>query len=450
MLRPRHRIPALLAAILAVPGNVDNLMPQMRLDPNDLANNTAPAVSVVDLLIVWALVLTWREGRMRWPARRIERWAVLAALVAAGLATTSAVAAVVSGVEFAASLRGSIVFLRVPLLLLLVVSLRDELNQGRLLAFAAAIGVVALLANGVYTSTANDLTRFTASTVGRNGFALALVLAGTLAGGSALALFSERGRIGWVIVGLGTLAAAAFFASVATGTRMSLLAFVPALVLGLALTRFWRPPRRVVPVAVAVAVLVLAVAAGGVLTSEGGRAVSVVTDFGETVDIITDPEGQPSYSPVRSRTLFWRQALVMFAEHPVTGVGPFQWNFLRYQMDSEATEVVADPHNAYLQIAAEYGLPTLIVYTALTALIILSALLNAWRSGSPLVFTATALLIASLVYPATELTNSHLFNVRLGPTGWIIMASALVIFVGQDAAVRSRDEVVRETSGLMR
>ena len=78
MRRPEWRLPAVIFAILAIPGNVDNLMPQMRLDPNALANNTAPVVSFVDVLIVWALVLAFREGRlrrMRPPVAQVSLWA---------------------------------------------------------------------------------------------------------------------------------------------------------------------------------------------------------------------------------------------------------------------------------------------------------------------------------------------------------------------------------------
>ena len=68
MRRPESRLAALLFAFLAIPGNLDNLLPQMRLDPNAIPNNTAPAVSFVDLLIVWGIILTLREGRFRgWP-----------------------------------------------------------------------------------------------------------------------------------------------------------------------------------------------------------------------------------------------------------------------------------------------------------------------------------------------------------------------------------------------
>jgi hypothetical protein len=53
----------LIFGLLAIPGNVDNLLPQMRgLDPTDIADNTMAAVIDRRLLLLWAIVLTLREG----------------------------------------------------------------------------------------------------------------------------------------------------------------------------------------------------------------------------------------------------------------------------------------------------------------------------------------------------------------------------------------------------
>lgn len=429
MVRPAYRFPALVVAILAIPGNVDNLMPQMGLDPNPLANNTAPAVSVVDLLLAWAIVLTIRE-RHSLRLHGFERAAVLAAGVAAGLAAVSALVAFTSGVEPAAAVRGALVFGRVAAIIFLAIALRDQLGNGLPIGAATVIGGVALLGNGIYTSATNDLVRFTASTLGRNGFSLALVLAGVGAGGFALSTLRDVNRPRWQVIGAIVVACGCIFGAVATGTRMSFLALVPTLALGLGLARFWQLPRGLQTTGVAMLVLVVTVAAAVLLTAGGGRAVLGVTDVGDTVGIITDPEGEVEDSALRSRAYFWSEATAMAIEHPAFGVGPFQWNFERYERDPQSVRVVADPHNGYLQIAAEFGLPTLVAYLALLAIVGIGILHAAWRHPSPFAFATTALLVTAMVYPITELTNSHLFNVRMGPAGWIFMACALVVLRG--------------------
>jgi hypothetical protein len=98
--RPAWRLPVLAFGLLAIPGNVDNLMPQMTLDPHPLADGMAPAVSVIDLLLIWAVALTVRERRMPvWPAQRL----LLLAGALFVLASLSALAALVGGVEPAAA-----------------------------------------------------------------------------------------------------------------------------------------------------------------------------------------------------------------------------------------------------------------------------------------------------------------------------------------------------------
>ncbi len=61
--RPTWRIPALAFGLLAIPGNVDDVFPQMTLNLHPLANAMAPVLTFNDLLLAWALVLTIRERR---------------------------------------------------------------------------------------------------------------------------------------------------------------------------------------------------------------------------------------------------------------------------------------------------------------------------------------------------------------------------------------------------
>jgi O-antigen ligase len=66
------------------------------------------------------------------------------------------------------------------------------------------------------------------------------------------------------------------------------------------------------------------------------------------------------------RLELWDIALQLIAEHPLLGVGPD--NFLLYAPNS--------PHDAYLQIGCEVGIPAMLVYIAL----LLAGLHSAWRA----------------------------------------------------------------------
>jgi O-antigen ligase len=62
----------------------------------------------------------------------------------------------------------------------------------------------------------------------------------------------------------------------------------------------------------------------------------------------------------------WDIALRLIPEHPILGVGPD--NFVLYAPNT--------PHNAYLQIASELGLPALLVYISMLG----SGIYSAWRA----------------------------------------------------------------------
>ena len=431
MTRPAWRIPALLFALLAVPGNVDNLMPQMRLDPHDIANATAPAISFVDVLLAWALILTAREGRLTgWPT--VARAFLLGSVVVAALAAVMSLINLGEGIEAAAVVRGILAFARMPAALALAFALRSELRHGRALAGAAALGVLVLIANGLYTSASVDATRFTAATFGRNGFSLVLVVGALLSTGLAIEL--RRGayaapRWAWKLAFL--IAASALFGAIATGTRMSLLVAVPAAIGALIANRSWWNRGGVLGVAAIVLGVVVVAGAATLWTSEGARALSGWLNPGETVDIITDPESEPDYSPVRTRTRWWSQAMTFAREDPLTGIGPYQWNVRRYELEPTAEPIVADPHNTYIQTASEYGFPVLAAYTALLLTVVLGVALAALRARSPGRHSAAsaAVVAAALMIPVTEATNSYFFNVRIGALAWLLLGTSLVLTV---------------------
>lgn len=425
MLRPEWRLPAFAFILLALPGNVDDLLPQMRLDPHELVNGTAAAVSVVDLLLLWAVILTVRDGRRL----RIPAWLFAVAGILTALAVLAAAVAVARGVEPLAGVRGAIVFVRILAVLFLAGSLVESRRDAVRIGLAITAGGAALIGNGLYTSTSQDLDRFTATTFGRNTFAIALIICAIVAAGVVFSLWDRRrasGRETLIVVASAFIAAACLFAAVATGTRMSLVALVGAGVLVLILSTSWRSMEGLRRVGVVAAVTIAIIASAGVLTPGGARALSVVTAAEEVARGVTDRESLPIYSEIRSRGDFWALAIRMAVENPSFGVGPFQWNIQRYDF-AEYEPLVADPHNSYLQVAAEYGIPPVAFYVLLIAACLLLVVLASWR---PTALSRTDWLVASLagaalVVPIADMTNSNLFNARMGPVAWLLLAVAV-------------------------
>jgi putative inorganic carbon (HCO3(-)) transporter len=106
-----------------------------------------------------------------------------------------------------------------------------------------------------------------------------------------------------------------------------------------------------------VLLLVLGVAALAVLV--------VVRSDESRVDVALGAKEQVAQANVESRLTSWRAALVMAQDHPLIGVGPgnFQlYYFVATGHPPGSVSYVA--HNAYLEVAAELGLPALMLFVA--------------------------------------------------------------------------------------
>jgi O-antigen ligase len=440
MTKRKWRLPALMFGLLSIPGNVDNLLPQMRLDPNDIANNTAPTVSVADLLVLWAILWTLREGL----PTRIPSWLLGLAGILVALACAAAAAAVLRGVEPLAAVRGTIVFLRILAVLYLAGNLMHTKGDAFRLAVGTAAGGAILLANGFYTSTIYAQDRFTASTFGQNTFAIALVMVVIAAAGIVFSRWSRRQDTrgdAAIVAGSLLIVTAALFGAVATGTRMSLVALVAAGLVALLLNRGWRSRSGLVRVGAISLITVAIIGVATIYSPAGSRTVSILTTPETTIQAVVDPASEPVYSAIRTRTNFWDLAIQMAIENPGLGVGPFQWNFQRYRYAS-FEPLVADTHNAYLQTAAEYGLPVATLYLVLLgsclAIVVLAAFGRNVSAQTDL--TVAAFASAAIAYALADMTNSNLFNVRMGLIGWLLVATA-VAYASASRQERKADPV---------
>ena len=70
------------------------------------------------------------------------------------------------------------------------------------------------------------------------------------------------------------------------------------------------------------------------------------------------------------RFQYWEATAAMIADHPWFGCGPgnFQHYYTAYKLP-EASESIADPHNLFFEVAATAGLPALLVFVALLAVV---------------------------------------------------------------------------------
>jgi len=208
-------------------------------------------------------------------------------------------------------------------------------------------------------------------------------------------------------VGLWLTTAGAVGAIAANSSKAAFVVAVPLLA-AIALMS-WRPARRAWWAVLTAAVSILAV------------AVAVVRLAGLEH---WPPEATRALDPARQ--ILWRDALSLWAAHPVTGGGPgslAEYSTLGSDPDTAAA------HSSVLQVGAETGW----VGVALFAMLVVAGLLWAARGNAPWAVVATGAWTALLVHSLTD----HLLE--FGP---VVLAAGVA--VGWAGASRpDRGEAVR-------
>jgi O-antigen ligase len=217
--------------------------------------------------------------------------------------------------------------------------------------------------------------------------------------GVALALLETSA--GWKIVGVaaGIVGTAAL---VFTGTRAAML----ALFAGWAFLGFWLRPRvRVRAVAVGLAALLLF---AGFCISPAGRLLR-----NRALWVSGDPGGG-------SRLLLWRDSIRMVRERWLNGFGPetFSIWFPQYQSAQLArahpTLYQESPHNIFLDMLVDQGLPSAAILVAVTALAFYAAgkARDAILAGT--LAAALATLVVSQQFTAFTVPTALFFYLTIG------------------------------------
>jgi putative inorganic carbon (HCO3(-)) transporter len=249
---------------------------------------------------------------------------------------------------------------------------------------------------------------------------------------------------GTALIGLGLMLA--FSRGAAVG-----FAIVVAAMLALGYIR----PQQGLAIAIAAGLLLLVVPQFATRVASLGALVNVTQDSSAASE---DIDGS-----LRSRAAEAMSAMLMFADHPLTGVGPGMYpHHFQHYAEIVGTELqgvkvkdeLRQPHVLYLGLAAELGLPGLLVFLVLTGVVLLR--LERARRASviagrhDLANLAAGYLLVLVAYLATGLFL-HLSYVRYY---WLMIAvaSAASAVVGSEllasvrpAAPRPRADVVPET-----
>lgn len=131
---------------------------------------------------------------------------------------------------------------------------------------------------------------------------------------------------------------------------------------------------------------------------------------------------------IAARGYYWRAAIKMLIEHPIFGVGLDRFGdwYLRYQpaahFENGYLSASDSAHNVYLELASNGGFPLLIIYLAITALVIVAVVRVVQRSaGFDIYFAAT--VGAWVAYQTQSLISIN--QLGLAIWGWVL--SGLII-----------------------
>ncbi len=186
-------------------------------------------------------------------------------------------------------------------------------------------------------------------------------------------------------------------------SRGALLAFLGqlfclALIQGARVHRGWRgggagPLLRQLGLRAAVPIVL-----AGITFAAANLARSQVFSVQSVVEKVTftAAEGASSKS---ERAQFWRQAAILTRGRPITGYGPYSFRFTQPALQEGVLQTSDHPHNVFLKLGAERGVPAVILFLVILGSILAPALIRQFapdRLRQPGLQPDTAFLIAVL------------------------------------------------------
>jgi O-antigen ligase len=436
ILKPKWTLPSLIALIFWLPGPIDHLF-DVRASIYETADKVR-VLSLLDWIFVLALLLPVQVRS------KLKKFDLLILGFLLLLSTLSFFGifyhAVVLETERVPALFTGLTFVRLLAVFLVVNKFvyRPEHIYGVYMGFFA--GTLGLLANTVITYFRGPSLsgRLVAGTFGNNIFAVLLsvmiIFAGAYKEATQKPLFKHL---------LSGLQLVCLVLMILSGTRMALA----LLILGWGFLFFLRhknPLRLLSQATIFVIVFLLAVSFLLRLSS----TLNIGTD--RVASLIRIATGDASQAEIDYtfrtwivRNIIWQFAWERLAPNPWFGIGPGQWNYERtlstqsYIVSPNGIyDSVSDPHNGYIHLGVEYGVPTLIFYVLFLAL----CLWKGWRSlkrirhltlqqNEPrlkkLFVLFGGLFAAMLILLLGEITNAYITKIHLQLFMGVILFSLL-------------------------
>lgn len=264
----------------------------------------------------------------------------------------------------------------------------------------SAVAGASVAGAGALYSVATGATRATGPLPDPNDLAFVLVAALPL----VAALLPDRPSVAGRVVAAGA-AALLVAGTLATFSRGGLLAMAAAVI--------WLVWRRVLPVRVLAASLAgAAVAGAAAAVAAGPMLVRALREKSFVAE-----------SNMDTRELRWRAAVRMLGENPVLGVGPggFRGEYVTASRNAELAESTPVAHTMFLEVAAEFGLPALVLFLGLAAAALVAAELAVRHGPDRRTAVAVQAGLVAVLVAAAFLSEQYYLPL------WLLVAIAMSI-----------------------
>jgi O-antigen ligase len=148
-------------------------------------------------------------------------------------------------------------------------------------------------------------------------------------------------------------------------------------------------------------------------------------------NIVSGENALESISELQARFVVWSISLEMVNTHPLLGIGPGQWNYLKYDFGSMPPwmTTILDPHNGYLLYSSEAGLISTFIYYSILFVSVrngfkaykrLKRMYLENRSVDTGFYMSFILMLAIIVicWMISDLSNASGLNIRVQSLMW--------------------------------
>lgn len=159
---------------------------------------------------------------------------------------------------------------------------------------------------------------------------------------------------------------------------------------------------------------------------------------------------------IKERLTLWRNSSKMTLEHPVFGVGVGNWKIVILKYGTEGTSGITGkylpdrPHNVYLLVASETGLPGAILFIGMCVLIVAAGFKAIVRSQSDAQKAGLILMLAGLGAIATD-SFFGFSSERIEHTLYILITAGIILgtYVRSLTQERQLQRAMQKRSGVL-